>query len=42
MGTKILDPVILPETLNGAAYVQFLAENLPEKVPLLNRNKIIF
>lgn len=45
MGTKILGPVILPEILNGASYVQFLTENLPdflENVPLFNRNKIIF
>jgi len=31
--------------LNGASYVQFLAENPPnflEEVSLLNRNKIIF
>lgn len=45
MGTKILGPVILPERLNGASYVEFLAENLPhflEEIPLLNRNKILF
>jgi len=45
MGTKILGPVILLERLNGASYVQFLTENLPdflEDVPLLDRNKIIF
>lgn len=45
MGTEILGPVILPERLNGASYLQFLAENLPhflEDVPLLNRNRIIF
>jgi len=36
---------ILPETLNSASYVQFLAENLPdfpEEILLLNRSKIIF
>ena len=45
MGTKILGPIILPERLNDASYVQFLTENLPnflEDVPLLDRNKIIF
>ncbi|RLU25143.1 hypothetical protein DMN91_003235 [Ooceraea biroi] len=45
MGTKILGPVILPETLNGASYMEFLMENLPdflEEVPLINRNKIVF
>lgn len=45
MGTKILGPVILPEILNGASYMEFLAENPPdflEEVPLLERNKIIF
>jgi len=45
MGIKILDPVILPEMLNVASYIQFLAENLPdflEEVTLLNRNKTIF
>jgi len=45
MGTKILGPVILPETLNGVSYLEFLAENLPdflEEVPLLDRNRIIF
>ncbi|KYM96051.1 hypothetical protein ALC62_13301 [Cyphomyrmex costatus] len=45
MATKILGPVILPKTLNGALYMQFLTENLPdflEDVLLLNRNKTIF
>jgi len=45
MGTKILGPVILPETLNGASYLEFLAENLPdflEEIPLLDRNRIVF
>ncbi|KYN18868.1 hypothetical protein ALC57_08811 [Trachymyrmex cornetzi] len=45
MGKKILGSVILPERLNGASYVQFLTENLPdflEDVSLLDRNKIIF
>jgi len=45
MGTKILGPVILPETLNGASYLEFLAENLPEfleEIPLFDRNRIIF
>jgi len=45
MGTKILGPVIPLERLNGALYVKFLVENLPdflEDVPLLDRNKIIF
>jgi len=45
MGTKILGPVILPETLNGASYLEFLAENLPdflEEIPLLDRNRLIF
>jgi len=43
MGTKILGPVILPETLNGASYLEFLAENLPdilEEILLLDRNRI--
>ncbi|EZA56082.1 hypothetical protein X777_03192 [Ooceraea biroi] len=33
------------ETLNGASYMEFLMENLPdflEEVPLINRNKIVF
>jgi len=45
MGTKILGPVILPETLNDASYLEFLAENLPEfleEIPLFDRNRIIF
>jgi len=45
MGTKILGPVILSETLNGASYLEFLAENLPEfleEIPLFDRNRIIF
>jgi len=45
MNTKILGPVILPETLNGASYLEFLAENLSdflEEIPLLDRNLIIF
>jgi len=45
MGTKILGPVIPLKRLNGALYVKFLVENLPEfleDVPLLDRNKIIF
>jgi len=43
MGTKILGAVILP--LNGASYLKFLTENLPdflEKISLLDRNRIIF
>lgn len=45
MGTEILGPVILPHILTGAAYKEFLRDNLPEfleEVPLLQRNKIIF
>jgi len=30
IGTKVLSPVILLETLNGASYVQFLAKNLQD------------
>ena len=44
-GTTILGPAILPDILNGASYVEFLSENLPEfleDVPLADRNKIIF
>jgi len=44
MGTKILGP-ILPEILNGASYLEFLAENLPdflEEIQLLDRNRITF
>jgi len=45
MGTKILDLVILPETLNGTSYVQFLTKNLQlflEEESPFHRNKIIF
>lgn len=45
MGTKILGPVILPDILNGATYLDFLRESLPdflEEVPLLERKKVIF
>jgi len=45
MGTNILDPVILPNILNGASYLEFLSTNIPdflEEVPLADRNKIIF
>jgi len=45
MGTNILGPVILPDILNGASYLEFLATNIPdflEEVPLADRNKIIF
>jgi hypothetical protein len=45
MGTNILGPVILPDILNGASYMEFLSENIPdflEEIPLANRNKIIF
>jgi len=30
MGTKVLGPVILPEMLNGASYVQFLAKSIQD------------
>jgi len=42
---KILGSVILPETLNGVSYMQFLAKNLQdflEEVSPFHRNKIIF
>lgn len=45
MGTQILGPIILPDILTGATYVELLRENLPdflEEVPLLERNKIVF
>jgi len=45
MGTNILGPVILPNILNGASYLEFLETNIPdflEEVPLADRNKIIF
>ncbi|KYN09502.1 hypothetical protein ALC57_18370 [Trachymyrmex cornetzi] len=45
MDTNILGLVILPNILNGVAYKEFLAENLPnflEEVPLAERNRIIF
>jgi len=45
MGTNILGPVILPDILNGASYLEFLSTNIPdflEEVPLAERNKIIF
>jgi len=45
MGTNILDLIILPEIINGIAYKNFLAENIPdflEKIPLGERNNIIF
>jgi len=45
MGTNILGPVILPDILNGASYLEFLSTNIPdilEEVPLADRNKIIF
>jgi len=45
MGTEILGPVVLPDILTGATYVDFLRNDLPEfleEVPLLERNKIIF
>lgn len=44
-GTEILGPIILPDILTGAAYLEMLRDNLPEfleDVPLLERNKIIF
>lgn len=45
MGTKILGPVILPDILNGASYMQFLEDNFPEfleDIPLADRGRIIF
>ncbi|XP_011687036.1 PREDICTED: uncharacterized protein LOC105449477 [Wasmannia auropunctata] len=45
MGTNILGPVILPDTLNSVSYLEFLQENLPdflEQVPLERRNQILF
>ena len=44
LGTKILDLIILSNTLNNVSYMQFLTENLPNFLEelLLNRNNIIF
>jgi len=45
MDTNILGPVILPDILNGASYLEFLSTNILdflEEVPLADRNKIIF
>ncbi|EFN66426.1 hypothetical protein EAG_01870, partial [Camponotus floridanus] len=45
MGTEILGPIILPDILTSAAYIDLLKNDLPdflEEVPLLDRNKIIF
>jgi len=45
MGTEILGPVVLPDILTRATYIELLKNNLLEfleEVPLLERNKIIF
>lgn len=45
MGTKILGPIILPDTLTGASYLEILADNLPEfleDIPLAERQNIVF
>ncbi|EZA47252.1 hypothetical protein X777_16558, partial [Ooceraea biroi] len=43
--TEILGPIILPDILTAATYVELLSDNLPEfleEVPLYERSKIIF
>lgn len=45
LGTNILGPIVLPDILDGNAYLRFLRENLPEfveDVPLDRRGQLIF
>jgi hypothetical protein len=45
IGRQILGPIYLPDNLNGANYVEFLQNTMPEfleEIPLFERNNIIF